>query len=123
MDRIQALHQYWSSFGWTAYDANTVPSTDLLPDMPRITYNTEVSEFGDTMSVSISLWDNSYSWEAITKKAEQIFDDIGLGGKLLLFTGGVIWIKRGSPFYTRMADPDDRIRRIVINVDIEYFKD
>ena len=123
MDKIQALNTFWSSFGWAAYDAYTVPSEDLHPDIPRITHNTEVSEFEDTMSVSVSLWDESYTWDRISQKADEIYAHIGSGGIVIPFDGGALWIKRGSPFYTRMADPDDRIRRIVINVDIEYFKD
>ena len=123
MDRAQALHKFWSGFEWTAYDANTVPSEDLQPVMPRITYNVEVSEFNDVMSVSASLWDSTYSWESITQKAEEIYNYIGLGGRVLAYDTGYIWIKRGSPFYTRMGDPDDRIRRILINVDIEYFNE
>lgn len=123
MDKLQALHHFWSGFDWTAYDAYTVPSEDLNPTMPRITYNTEVSEFGDTMSVSVSLWDKSYTWARITQKAEEIYEAIGPGGTIIRFDSGRIWIKRGSPFYTRMGDPDDQIRRILINVDIEYFSE
>lgn len=121
MDKIQAVHDFWSGFGWPAYDESTVPSSDLAPDMPRITYNVEMSEFDDAVSVSASLWDMSYSWERITKKAEEIYDYLGNGGVVKPFNMGYLWVNRGSPFYTRMGDPDDRIRRIVINIEIDYF--
>ena len=123
MNQAQALYNFWSSFGWAVYDAYTVPSEDLHPEIPRITYNTEVSGFEDTVSVSVSLWDESYAWDRISLKADEIYAYIGSGGVVVPFDGGAIWIKRGSPFYTRMADPDDRIRRILMNINIEYFKD
>lgn len=123
MDRIQALHAFWSSFGWAAYDANTVPSKDLSPEMPRITYSIEVSDFDDPVSVTASLWDQTYSWENITRKADEIYRYIGFGGRVIQFDGGYIWIKRGTPFYTRMGDPDDTIRRIVMSISLEYFNE
>jgi hypothetical protein len=35
---------------------------------------------------------------------------------------GVIWFKKGNPFLQRMADPDDAIRRIVVNIEVEYLE-
>ena len=38
MDKAQALHSFWSGFGLTAYDENTVPDGAQLP---YITYEVE----------------------------------------------------------------------------------
>ena len=118
MDKEQALHQFYSGFGVKAYDENTVP--DNAP-LPRITYNVSVTEFGDPVAMSLSVWDRSTSWATVTEKATDIYKAIGLGGKIIQYDDGYIWIKRGQPFSQRMADEDDTIRRIYINVEVEYF--
>ena len=120
-DYAQALHEFWSGFGWSAYDSTTVPSKPLTPQMPRITYEVVYDEFLSENIESVSLWDYGYSWENISKKADEIFNYIGLGGKVISYDDGYIWIKRGHPFAQRMADEDDAVRRIVINVTVEYF--
>ena len=120
MDKFQALHQFWSSFSWKAYDQNTVPSEDLQPEMPRITYEAGTAGFEDIANLTASLWDKSYSWASVSAKAEEIFAYIGLGGAKVNFDGGQIWITRGSPFAQRMSDEDDSIRRIVLQVQVEY---
>lgn len=117
----QALHQFWSSFGWKAYDATTVPSEDFEPETPRITYDVVYSEFESPVTMSASLWDEGYSWENISEKANEIYDEIGLGGKLLTYDDGKIWIKRGTPFSQRMSDEEDTVRRIYLNIEAEYF--
>lgn len=121
MDRAQAYHDFWSEFNWKAYDSSTVPSEELNPEMPRITYDFGAGEFEDEIQLSASLWDNSYSWSRIQAKAEEIYESIGLGGKIINYDKGKIWIKRGSPFYQRMPDENDSIRRIYININVEFF--
>lgn len=44
MDRAQAIHSFWNSFGLKAYDENTVPDNAKLP---YITYEVAVSSFDD----------------------------------------------------------------------------
>ena len=123
MNSAEALHQFWSGFTWKAYDQSTVPSEEQNPAMPRITYEVGKAEFDVGIQLTASLWDRSYSWEAISKKADEIFDYIGLGGKVIPYDNGTsaIWIRRGVPFSQRMSDEDDSIRRIYIIVDVEFF--
>ena len=117
MTKEQAYHAFLTSFEWTVYDENTVPDDAALP---RITYNLSVAEFGFPVAMSISLWDRSTSWTSVTNKANEIYNAIGLGGKLIPFDGGKIWIKRGQPFSQRMSDENDSIRRIYIVLEVEY---
>lgn len=120
MDRAEALHEFWSGFGWKAYDANTVPSSDFDPEMPRITYELAFGELDEPVMMSVSLWARSFSWREVSMKAEEIFFTIGYGGTLVPFDGGAIWLMRGSPFAQRMSDEDDTVRRIYLNIDAEY---
>ena len=120
MNSAQALHQFWSGFGWKAYDQATVPSGDFSPEMPRITYEVAMSELGYPVSLSASLWDRSFSWVTVSEKAKAISDSLGRGGVLIPFDDGAMWIVRGSPFAQRVTDEDDAVRRIVINVNVEF---
>jgi len=113
----QAYYDFISGFGWAAYDENTVPED---AELPRITYNFAYAEFETPVSMSISVWDRSTAWTSVTEKAWQINRAIGLGGKILPYDDGYIWVKRDTPFSQRMSDPDDTIRRIYINVEVEY---
>lgn len=120
MTKQQAYHNFMSSFGWAAYDENTVPED---APMPRLTYSSAFSQFDYPVSTTISLWDRSTSWRSVENKADEIFDAIdagGFGGKVVPFDGGYIWIKRGQPFAQRMSDEDDTIRRVYISLEVEY---
>lgn len=118
MNKTQAIHDFWSGFGLPAYDENTVPDKATLP---YITYNVATDEFGDSIPLSASLWYRSTKWDAITEKAEVIEAAIGRGGVMLPIDGGALWLKKSSPFAQRMGEPsDDMIRRIVLQVSIEF---
>lgn len=121
MDRLQTLHQFWSSFGLKAYDENTVPDNALSANNGKyLTYSVVVSNFDEPVLASASLWYKDTSWAAISQKAQQISDALGEGGSLVAYDNGALWIKRGSPFAQRMSDEDDTIRRIYINVEYEF---
>ena len=120
MDKFQALHSFWSSFGIPAFDENTVPSGDVKPEMPYITYDVVVSGFGQPAAMSASLWFYGTSWALITAKLGEIEAELNRGGKLLPCDGGALWIKPGSPFAQRMSDPNDMVRRIFINIEAEF---
>lgn len=117
MTKEQAYHAFLASFGWATYDENTVPDDATLP---RITYNFSDAEFGDPVAMSVSVWDRSTSWASVTAMKNSIYNAIGLGGKIIRFDGGYIWVKRGQPFSQRMADENDAIRRIYIVLEVEY---
>ena len=117
MTKEEAYHNFLSSFDWKAYDENTVPDDAVLP---RITYDLSVAEFGEPVAMSLSVWDRSTKWTSVTYKAEEIYYAIGYGGKIIPFDGGYIWVKRGQPFSQRMPDENDSIRRIYINLEVEY---
>lgn len=120
-DKEQALHQFWSGFGWAARYENTVPDDAMTRyDGHYITYTVATSSLDEPVPLSASLWCKDISWSTITAKAEEISKALGIGGKLVRFDGGYLWLCRGVPFTQRMPDEDDTIRRIYINVMAEY---
>ena len=119
MTKAAAIYQFWSSFGLTAYEENTVP-TDA--SFPYITYQLVTDSFDREVAATASLWYRSESWTAINAKTEEISAHIGLGGKIIKCDGGRIWIKRGQPFAQNMGDEsDDLIKRKYLNLTFEFF--
>ena len=120
-DKEQAIHQFWNSFTWTARDENTVPDNAMtLYGGHYITYNVSTASLDEPVPLSASLWCKDTSWTEITAKAHEIADTLGRGGMLIKVQGGYVWIVRGTPFAQRMADDDDTIRRIYLNIMVEF---
>lgn len=118
MDKAQAIHAFWSSFELTAYDENTVPDN---AQMPYITYNVAIGRMDNVLLLTGSLWYNSLSWAEISKKADEIAEAVGGTGYCIqTVDGGYLWITQGTPFAQRVADEDDAIRRILINLNAEF---
>ena len=121
MNKAQAIHEFWSSFGLKAIDE--VSPYDESMELPNnyITYEVQTGNFGEPIALSASLWYRSTSWAEISQKADQIAAFIGYGGKMLPVDGGYIWVKLGSPFAQRMAvDQDSSIRRIFMNITVDF---
>lgn len=119
MTKAAALHNFFSGFGLTAYEENSVPDDAVFP---YLTYSLTTDSFSDYPStVTVSLWYRSTSWTAANAKCEEISASTGYGGKLVNCDGGRIWIKRGQPFANSMGDTsDDQIKRKVINITVDY---
>ena len=120
MNKEQALHSFWSGFGVPAYDENTVPEDAALP---RITYEVSVDSFGGQVSLSASIWDRSTSWISVTEVADAVTQALSFGGRSIPYEGGLLWLKKGTPFAQRMGDTDDSIRRIYLNVEAEFLSE
>lgn len=120
MDKFQALDAFWNSFKWPAYDEGTVP--DDAP-LPRITYSVVTDSLGSPVMIPASLWDRSTSWERISKKAEEIAQAIvEMNPPAIKIDTGRLYLTKGSPFAQRLQEPsDDMMRRIYLNVDVEFF--
>lgn len=119
MDKSQAIDRFWNRF-LKAYDQNTVKEG---LQFPYITYEVAVTPQEET-ALTASIWykgtAQNKSWREITEKADEISRTIGYQGVIIPVDDGYIWIKRGNPFYQRMSDEDDNIRRIVLNIIVEY---
>lgn len=118
MTKAAAIYQFWSSFGLTAYEENTVPEDAAFP---YVTYQLVTDSFDREVAATASLWYRGESWTAINAKTEEISKKIGASGKKIAVDGGGIWIKRGQPFAQNMGDEsDDLIKRKYINISIVF---
>jgi hypothetical protein len=120
-DKEQALHQFWSGFGWKAYDENTVPDNAMEQlGGHYITYSVVTAALDEPVPIHANLWMRDTSWEEITQKANAISEAIGIGGVVIPFDSGYLWICRGTPFSQRLPESDDTIRKIYLNLMVEY---
>lgn len=118
MDKWQAIHSFWSSFGVPAYEENSVPDDAAFP---RITYEAATSVFDSLVSLSASIWVRSTSWtdaDALAEAVEYYIKSMGCpvikGGRYRVFIGD-------STFARRMNDPvDDQLKRILLTVTFEF---
>lgn len=118
MTKASALYNFWSGFGLTAYEENTVP-TDAK--FPYITYQVVTDSFGAEIALTASVWYRGTSWVEANAKAEEISRTISRGGKTITVDGGVLWLKRGTPFSQSMGDEtDDLIKRKYLNITAEF---
>ena len=118
MTKAAAIYQFWSGFGLTAYEENTVPDDAVFP---YITYQLVTDSFDREIPLTASIWYRSESWTAINAKAEEISQKISRGGKIIPCDGGAIWLKRGQPFSQNMRDEsDDLIKRKYLNITAEF---
>lgn len=122
MDKEQALHYFYSQFGVPAYDEYSVPD-EKRNVYPRITYEISTGSFGNQNILTFSLWDRSTSWANITSILHNVESIIGYGGQTIKYDGGMLWVKKSTPFAQRMGDVDDSIRRIVINIEVEFLSE
>jgi len=117
MDKIQAIQSFWSSFGLPAYDNSTVPDD---AEMPYITYELNIGDYGEDVATTASVWYYGKSWKPIEEKMKEIDEVFNNGGININYDDGNIWLKKGTPYRMRIADENDMVRRYVINVMIEY---
>ena len=118
MNKMQALHAFWSGFKLKAYDETSVPDS---AELPYITYEATSDSFDSKIPQTASIWYRSSSWASITEKEQEIADYIGRGGRMIAYDDGAMWICRATPWAQRMSDPsDEMIRRIVLNIEIEF---
>ena len=118
MTKAAAIYHFWSSFGLTAYEENTVP-TDAV--FPYITYQLVTDSFDREIPLTASIWYRSESWTAINAKTEEISQKISRGGKVIPCDGSAIWLKRGQPFAQSMGDESDNlIKRKYLNITAEF---
>lgn len=119
MNREKALNSFWNTFGVSAYDEGTVPDDVSLP---YITYSVALGEINYPVSLTASIWDRSTSWERVTEILSEVSEVITRGGVMITCDSGAFWIKKGTPFAQRVPEEDRSIRRMFINVEIEFIE-
>ena len=119
MTKDKALYAWFNEF-MPFYPASSVPDDVLFP---YGTYTLATGAFGsDPVSLTVNLWFYTESEAVPNQKAQELSERIGMGGALIPCDGGMIWLKRGSPWCQSLVDEADHgIKRRYINITAEYF--
>ena len=120
MDRFEAQHGFWSSFGVPAYEENSVPELNKVK-FPYITYTAYLAGFDQDVAARASIWTRSSSWAGAEALVDEIDARLRNGGAIVPYDGGVLWVTQLSPFAQGMGDPaDDKIKRMVLSVLLHF---
>lgn len=113
-----AVYAFLASFGIPAYASASVPED---AEMPYLTYDLATGSFGDgEVTLTVSVWYRTSSEAEPNAKAEEIRQAVGMGGRVLRYDGGAVWVKRGSPWCQSVTDEDNTVKRRYINITLEY---
>lgn len=118
MTKGQALHEFFSSFGMTAYPSTAIPSDAIFP---FISYEVAFGGYGDEQALTVNTWHYTESESIPNAKVQEMSNRIGLGGVIIPCDEGAIWLKRGTPFAQAIKDEaDPNIKRRYMTVTAEF---
>lgn len=115
----EAMFQWLGSFGIPAYAATATPSG---AEFPYITYDLVMGSWGfGEVNVPVNVWYRTDSESEPNEKVREISRALGLGGVTIPCDGGMLWLKKGSPWAqaVRVEGEDEKIKRRYININIE----
>ena len=116
-DGLVALNTFWNSFNVPAFEVSTIPDN---VEMPYLTYEGAIDDFGNEIATSVNLYYRGKSWKAITEKLDEIEDVISKGVYVNFSDNKSILIRKANPFAQRVAEEDEEVRRYVINLSYEF---
>lgn len=117
MTQTEALYKFFSSFDIPAFPANSVPETTTYP---WLTYEAKTGFWGDSVSCAVNLYYHTDSEKLPNDKAWEIAERIGMGGIQLPCDTGAIWIKRGTPWSTPIAEADSATKHRQLITTLEF---
>ena len=122
MDKWEALYSFWASFGYPAYEENSVPDLDEVV-FPYITYEARSSPFDGDVTVNASIWTRDRQWTEADMISDMIETRLENGGAILDYFGGKIWITADQGTFSQsLGDPtDDMIKRKLISVTYHFY--
>lgn len=114
-----AIYQFLSGFDIPAYAATATPTE---AEFPYITYDLVLGEWGGgEVNMPVNVWYRTASEAAPNAKVREISHALGLGGVTLPCDGGMLWLKKGSPWAqaVRVEGEDDMVKRRYVNINVE----
>ena len=115
-----AIHGFLNGFSIPAYASASVPDQ---AQFPYITYDLVLGEWGQPeVNMPVNVWYRTESEAQPNAKVREIGERIGMGGVLLHCDGGVLWVKKGSPWAQAVTveGEDEKVKRRYVNINIEY---
>lgn len=132
MNKQQAYNSFWSGFGILAFEENSAPTIDDIKKLAKdmnlpsdiwITYQVITDDIDHPVFPTASIYSRSTSWKKADDLANTISEHIRDMGIIRLDNGGM-FITKGSPFSQHQLESEDlNIRRVILNLGIEFFTD
>lgn len=120
MNKYEALHKFFSSFGMKAYEENSVPDEVKTKDMPYITYEVVTSSLDiQNVALSCQIFHKSNSLMKINAAVEKLSEALSGGAKLQCDTGWIV-LYRGTPFAQNRPTEDKSVKAKYINITADY---
>lgn len=119
MTQEAAIYQFLSSFGIPAYAASSVPSEAAFP---YITYDLTLGEWGEPdVNIPVNVWYRTESEAQPNAKVREISERLGRSGLTIACDGGMLWLKKGSPWAQALTveGEDEKVKRRYVNINIE----
>lgn len=114
-----AIYTFLSGFAIPAYAASSVPDQAAFP---YLTYDLVIGEWEQgEVNMTVNVWYRTESEAQPNAKVREIGTAIGLGGVTLPCDGGMLWLKKGSPWAQALSieGEDEKVKRRLLNVSIE----
>lgn len=131
MNKEQAYSDFWSGFGVLAWEENSMPDDETIQSLieaglatakyPYIAYQVIVDDLGHPVYPTASIYDRSTSWKRADELANTVSERIQKMNTIKL-DNGRMFITKGSPFMQHQMESEDmNIRRVILNLGIEFF--
>lgn len=120
-----AIYGFLNGFSIPAYASSSVPdqTSPEWQGFPYITYDLVLGEWGQPeVNMPVNVWYRTDSEALPDAKVREIGERIGMGGVLLHCDGGVLWVKKGSPWAQAVTveGEDEKVKRRYVNINIEF---
>lgn len=116
-----AIYDFMCSFGIPAYASSSVPHDATFP---YIIYDLTLGEmFEADVNMPVNVWYRTESEAEPNAKVREMFNRIGYGGTTIPCDGGMIWVKRGSPWAQAITieGEDEMVKRRYVNINLSFF--
>lgn len=115
-----AIYSFLNGFSIPAYASSSVPDR---AEFPYLTYDLVLGEWGQPeVNMPVNVWYRTDSEALPNAKVREISQAIGMGGVTLPCDGGMLWVKKGSPWAQAVTveGEDEKVKRRYVNINIEY---
>lgn len=120
MNKYEALHNFFSSFGVKAFEENSVPEEIRTGNMPYITYEVVTSPFDiQNTALSCQIFYKTDSLMKINALTEKLAGALRGGAKLRCDTGYII-LYPGTPFAQNRDSGDKTVKAKYITITADY---
>lgn len=114
-----AVYAFLSGFAIPAYASSSVPDQATFP---YLTYDLVLGEWNQgEVNMNVNVWYRTESEAVPNAKVREIGSAIGRSGVTVPCDGGLLWLKKGSPWAQSVVidGEDEKVKRRLLNISVE----